>query len=113
MTFTDAINSIVNSRANDATKRPAMGGYVFRSAVSTATETAGDYTLTFRKRANSGGDPVDFVYSYDASEGTWTAPATKPELNGELFEELLGNDWQVGKSADFENARIPSGNDEW
>ena len=113
MTFTDAINSIVSSRIYDACKRPAMGGYVFRSAISTATGTEGDYTLTFRKRANSGGDPVDYVYSYDASAGTWTAPTTKPELNGELFGELLGSDWQVGKKEDFENARIPSGGDEW
>lgn len=113
MTFTDAINSIVESRTNDATKRPSMGGYIFRSAVSTATATEGDYTLTFRKRANVGGDPVDFTYSFDASEGTWTAPATKPDLDGELFAELLGGDWQVGKKEDFENARVPAQGDEW
>ena len=113
MKFPEAIETIVNSSVNDAAKRPAMGGYVFRSAVSTTEGTEGDFTLTLRKRANSGGSPVDYVYSFDASANTWTAPATKPDLTGELFGELLGDDWIVGKSADFESARVPVAGDEW
>ncbi len=113
MKFPEALETIVGSSVNDAAKRPAMGGYVFRSAVSTAEGTEGNYTLTFRKRANSGSSPVDYVYSFDASTGKWTAPATMPALNGELFGELLGDDWIVGKSADFENARVPASGDEW
>lgn len=113
MTFADAVDSIVNSSYNDATKRPSMGGYVFRSAVSTTEGTEGDYTLTFRKRANSGDVPVDYTYSFDASAGTWTAPSTKPDFTGELLGELLGTDWMIGKKEDFENARIPSSGDEW
>ncbi len=113
MKFPEALETIVNSSTNDAAKRPAMGGYVFRSAVSTTEGTEGDYTLTFRKRENSGGSPVDYVYSYDASTDTWTAPTTKPEFGGELFGELLGDDWFVGKSADFERARVPGAGDEW
>lgn len=113
MKFPEALETIVGSSINDAAKRPAMGGYVFRSAVSTAEGTEGDYTLTFRKRANSGSSPVDYVYSFDASTGTWTAPATMPDLNGELLGELLGDDWIVGKSADFERARVPGAGDEW
>jgi len=113
MTLRDALDTIVSSSNYNAMKRPAMGGYFFRSAISTTEGTEGDYTLTLRKRANVTDNPVDYVYSYDASAGTWTAPSTKPDLTGEFFGELLGDDWLVGTSTDFENARIPSGGDEW
>ena len=128
MTFIDAIMAIATSRTYNAAKRPAMGGYVFRSEVSTVdpiaqalagsgSTTAGDYTLTFRKRADdtSGATPtpVDYVYSYNASTGIWTAPAVKPDLDGELFGELLGDDWQIGKAEDFERARTGGAGDNW
>ena len=120
MTLKDALDTIVQSTRYDAMKRPAMGGYFFRSAVSTATGTAGDYTLTLRKRANntSGGTPgtaVDYVYLYDADAPVvkWTAPETKPVLTGEFFEELLGDDWMVGMKDDFELARMGRSGDEW
>ena len=112
MTGYDALDSIRNSSTNDAMKRPSMGGYFFRSAISTSEGTEGDFTLTMRKRADVNSQPVDYVYSYDASAGTWTAPTTKPELSGEFFGELFANDWLVGKASDFENARTGSG-DEW
>jgi len=113
MSIADALSSITGGSIYDAMKRPAMGGYFFRSAISTATGTEGDFTLTLRKRENSNSNPVDYVYSYDASADAWTAPSTKPELTGELFGEFTGDDWIVGKASDFENARIPSGADEW
>lgn len=113
MTLRDALEAIVSNSARDAIKRPSMGGYFFRSAISTTEGSEGDYTLTLRKRANSGGNPVDFVYSYDASEGTWTAPSTKPELNGEFFGELLADDWMTGTASDFETARTGGSGDEW
>ena len=113
MNISDALNTIVGSSNYDAMKRPAMGGYFFRSAVSETEGTEGDFTLTLRKRANVEGSPVDYVYSYDASAGTWTAPQTQPDLDGELLGELLADDWIVGKASDFESARIPTGNDKW
>ena len=117
MTLKDALDTIVASGRYDAMKRPAMGGYFFRSAISTASGSEGDYTLTLRKRANNNGDPVDFVYTYDASAsagaGAWTAPATKPELSGEFWGELLGDDWMVGTKEDFEAARVGGENDDW
>lgn len=112
MTLYEALESIKNSSTNDAMKRPGMGGYFFRSEISTTEGSEGDFTLTMRKRENNGGSPVDFVYSYDASTDTWTAPSTKPEMGGEFFGELVASDWQVGKSSDFENARVGDG-DEW
>ena len=118
MTLTDALNTIIQSSTRNAMKRPAMGGYFFRSAVSTAAGTEGDFTLTLRKRANdttggTPGTPVDYVYSYDASTGQWTAPATKPDLTGEFFGELLGDNWDVGTQEDFETARTGGSGDEW
>lgn len=119
MTLSDAIKSIVGSRTLDACKRPAMGGYFFRSAVSEAEGTEGDYTLTLRKRANSGGSPVDYVYSYDASQDKWTAPSeqstpgTNPVLSGEFFGEMIADDWLVGKASDFESARVGGNGEEW
>lgn len=113
MTLTDALNTIVQSSTRNAMKRPAMGGYFFRSAISTTAGTEGDYTLTFRKRENVGGNPVDYVYSYDASTGVWTAPATMPDLTGELLGELLGDNWDVGTQEDFETARTGGSGDEW
>jgi len=108
MTLSDALNTIVNSTTKDAMKRPAMGGYLYRSEVSTATGTDGDYTLTFKNRAGT-----TYVYSYDASADTWTAPSTKPDLSGELFGEILGDDWMVGTKEDFEAALNPGPNDVW
>lgn len=109
MNIGEALEEIVESSTRDAMKRPSMGGYFFRSAVSEAEGTEGDYTLTMRKRANVNSQPVDYVYSYDASAGTWTAPATQPDLDGELLGELLADDWMTGKAADFENARAGDG----
>lgn len=108
MTLRDALDTIVNSTSKDAMKRPAMGGYFYRSAVSTATGTEGDFTLTLKNRAST-----TYVYSYDASAGTWTAPATAPELTGEFLGELLGDDWIVGTAEDFEEALNPGQNDAW
>jgi len=113
MTLADALSSITSGSAYDAMKRPAMGGYFFRSAISESSGTEGDFSLTLRKRANVNSEPVDYVYSYDASAGTWTAPATKPELTGEFFGELMGDNWSVGMASEFENARVPTGGDEW
>lgn len=119
MNLKDALDTIVQSSVNNAMKRPAMGGYFFRSAVSTTAGTEGDFTLTLRKRADNNGNPVDYVYSYDASAGTWTAPSeqttpgTNPSLTGEFFGELLGDDWMVGKQSDFETARTGGSGDEW
>ena len=108
MTLRDALDTIVNSTSKDAMKRPAMGGYFYRSEVSTATGTEGDYTLTFKNRAGT-----TYVYSYDASANTWTAPSTKPDLTGELWGEILGDDWMVGTKEDFEAALNPGPNDVW
>lgn len=113
MTFTDAVRQLSASRAYDAAKRPAMGGYVFRSAVSTEEGAEGDFTLTFRKRENSDGSPVDYTYGYDAGERKWTVSGTTPELDGELFGELLGDDWQVGLAEDFESTRVVGEGDNW
>lgn len=119
MNLREALDTIVSSSIRNAMKRPSMGGYFFRSAISTATGTEGDYTLTLRKRNDDNGDPVDYVYSYDASAGTWTAPSeqttpgTNPSLTGEFFGELLGDDWLVGTAEDFETARTGGSGDEW
>lgn len=114
MTLKAAIDSIARSTTNDACKRIAMGGYFFRSEVSTTAGSEGNFTLTFRKRDNDGSDDqVDYVFSYTALTGKWSAPSTKPDLTGELFGELIGDDWIVGRSSDFESARIPDPGDEW
>lgn len=57
MTFSDALDSVVRRSSHDAIKRPAMGGYLFRSAVSEECGTEGDYTLTFRERNDANGAP--------------------------------------------------------
>ena len=119
MTLTDALNTIVQSSTRNAMKRPAMGGYFFRSAVSTTAGTEGNFTLTLRKRANDNGNPVDYVYSYNKELDKWTAPSdestpgTNPSLTGELFGELLGDNWDVGTQEDFETARTGGSGDEW
>ena len=113
MTLKAAIDSIVSSRTNDACKRIGMGGFFFRSSVSTEVGSQGNFTLTFRKREDENDEPVDFVYSYDALHGKWTAPENKPDLSGELFGEFLGDDWIVGTYEAFEAARNPEDDDEW
>lgn len=118
MMFGDALGAIVTDGKRDAMKRPSMTGYVFRSAVSDETATAGDYTLTFRLRANSGGNPVDYVYAYDASEDSWKSPSQRSAgsdlaLDGELFGLLSADDWQAGRKTDFEGIRVPTGNSRW
>jgi len=113
MTLHDALDSIVNSSTRDAMKRPSMGGYFFRSAISSAEGTVGDYTLTMRERANDNGNPVDYVYSYDASAGEWTPPATMPDLDGEFFAMLVADDWATGVATDFETARTGAGGEKW
>ena len=113
MTLHDALDSIVRSSTKNAIKRPAMGGYFFRSAVSTTAGTEGDYTLTMRERSNDNGSPVDYVYSFDASAGTWTPPSTTPDLDGEFFAMLIADDWTTGTATDFETARMGAGGERW
>jgi len=108
MTLRDALEAIVNSPAKDAIKRPAMGGYFVRSAISTTEGSEGDFTLTLKNRAGT-----TYAYSYDASTKKWTAPATMPDMTGELFGELLADDWTIGTSDDFESARNPGVDDLW
>ena len=108
MTLKDALEAIVNSPTKDAIKRPAMGGYFVRSAISTTEGSEGDFTLTLKNRAGT-----TYAYEYDASAKTWTAPSTKPEMTGEFFGELIADDWMTGTSADFETARNPGQNDLW
>jgi len=111
MTLTDAINQIVQSTRYDACKRPSMGGYIYRSEVSTETATAGDYSLTFKKRSGT-----TYTINYDASaaaDARWSAASGSsfPTLTGELWEELLGDDWAVGTKEDF--AAALSGTGDW
>ena len=108
MTLRDALDAIVNSTTKDAIKRPAMGGYFVRSAISTAEGSEGDFTLTLKNRAGT-----TYAYEYDASTKTWTAPSTKPEMTGEFFGELIADDWVTGTSTDFETARNPGLDDLW
>lgn len=114
MTLADAIRSISSSRMNDACKRIAMGGYFYRSAVSTEVGSEGNFTLTFRKRDNDGNDqPVEYQYSYTALTDKWAAVSAEPDFTGELLGELLANDWIVGTKDAFEAARMPEPDDEW
>ena len=114
MTVIDAITQIISSTRYNATKRPSMGGYIKRGEISTTTGTEGDFTLTFVNRA---GTEYNFTYDASASDGAkWGAPGgnspTFP-LSGELFEEMLADDWAVGTAATFETARNPGSNDKW
>lgn len=112
MTLTDAIETLKNGYA-DAAKRPAMGGYIKRSEISTEAGTEGDFTLTLKNRA---GTEYEIDYDASASAGSkWTAASGSsfPTLTGELWEEFLGDDWTVGKSEDFEAARNPGQDDLW
>ena len=123
MTLKDALNSICDENATrDAVKRPAMGGYIFRYG----TPTDGAFKIRLRKRADVTSTPVDYAYTYKPSTGVFTfvaseaattdlpaSQASAPALSAELFGELIGDDWQVGKASDFENARTGGSGDEW
>lgn len=99
MTFADAIRSIVSSTTRDAVKRPAWGGYVYRGTVDSTT---GGYTLTYKNRAGN-----TSVYTFSGS--AWTAPSTALDIDGELQEAFVADDWIVGTATDFEASRAGSG----
>lgn len=99
MTFADAIRSIVSSTTRDAVKRPAWGGYVYRGTVDSTT---GGYTLTYKDRAGN-------TYAYTFSGSAWTAPSTALDIDGELQEAFVADDWIVGTATDFEASRAGSG----
>lgn len=99
MTFADAIRSIVSSTTRDAVKRPAWGGYVYRGTVDSTT---GGYTLTYKNRAGN-------TYVYTFSGSAWTAPSTALDIDGELQEAFVADDWIVGTATDFEASRAGSG----
>ena len=123
MTLKEALNSICDEYASrDAVKRPAMGGYVFRYG----EPAAGAYKIRLRKRADVTSTPVDYAYTYNPTTGefafvaseaaTTDLPASQaaaPSLSGELFGEVVADDWQTGKASDFENARTGGSGDEW
>lgn len=99
MTFADAIRSITTGSTRDAVKRPAWGGYVYRSAIDATT---GGYTLTYKNRAGN-------IYAYAFTGSAWTVPSTALDIDGELQEAMLADDWIVGSAADFEASRAGSG----
>lgn len=123
MTIKDALDSICSDyTSHDAVKRPAMGGYMFRYG----EPADGVYKLRLRKRANAGSTPVDYAYTYAPATGTLAFVASDPaasplpvsqsaaaSLSGELFGELIADDWQTGKMADFESARVGGSGEEW
>lgn len=99
MTFADAIRTIASSTTRDAVKRPAWGGYVYRGTVDSTT---GGYTLTYKDRAGN-------TFAYTFSGSAWTAPSTALDIDGELQEAFVADDWIVGTATDFEASRAGSG----
>ena len=99
MTFAEAINTIVNGSSKNAIKRPAWGGYVYRSAITAAT---GAFTLTFKTRSGT-----EYVYSFSGS--AWSAPSTSLSIDAELMRSFLADDWITGTSTDFEASRSGQG----
>jgi hypothetical protein len=124
MTLKEALESICAEGVTwDATKRDAMGGYVFCYG-ETATE--GVFRIRLRKRNDVTSTPVDYAYTYTpetgefvfvASEAATTdlpaSQAATPSLSAELLGELTADDWKIGKASDFENSRTGGGGDEW
>lgn len=123
MTLKEALGYICDENTSrDAAKRDAMGGYLFRYG----TPTSGTFKIRLRKRADVTSTPVDYAYTYNPTTGVFTfvaseaattdlpaSQASAPALSAELFGEVVGDDWQVGKASDFENARTGGSGDEW
>lgn len=106
MTFSNAVEFL---RDGYAAKRPSMGGYVFKTVTSGSDAEVETYTLTYRKRANQGAAPVDFVYSFDGS--AWSVVGTPATMDAELHSHMIADDWITGKMSDFEASR--SGSSVW
>lgn len=106
MTLSEAIRSVIGSNGfYDIAKRPSWQGYV---KVAPVTDQAGTTvvgrTLTFKNRAGT-----TYEYSYSISTGVYTAPGTAVAIDADLLASLLADDWTVGKSADADQAALPSG----
>lgn len=106
---------IDTAQSGTAWKTPAMRGFMFKTALDAETYGEGAYTLTFRKAANSGGNPQDYVFYFnvDPTASAAAAAATSATnliLDEELLGHVLNSSWQTSTQADCENARDGGGN---
>lgn len=106
MTIAEAIRNVIGSNGYyDIAKRPSWQGYVKVEPVTDQSSSAvTGRTLTFKNRAGT-----TYEYSYSLSTGVWTAEDTLVEIDADLLASLLADDWTVGKSADADQAALPSG----
>lgn len=101
---------IDTAQSGTAWKTPSMRGFMFKTSLDAETYGEGAYTLTFRKAANSGGNPQDYVFYFNVSTSASAPSAANLILDKELLGHILSNNWQTGKLEDFEAARTGSGN---
>ena len=113
MTYSDAVNSLT---IGQACKRPDWGGYIKKIANSESGAGEGSFELVYVAKGN---DNYYWGYTYTVNSttgiGVWAAsdPDDLLEVDAQMQESLLADDWMIGNAAEFETARSGAGGGEW
>jgi hypothetical protein len=91
------LSEIVRASDGTAWKTPTMRGYIFKGP----TDANGDFVIGLQPA--SGSDRYD--YTYTASTGKLTAPATPAPLDGQLLGLLMETNWLRATKAEYEGSR--------
>ena len=122
MTFSSAINSIVNSTTNNATKIPSWHGYVYKTTtgMSDSDVEAGKFQLRFVK---SNGDcyvftwdgVADYAYTGYIANSSGAIGTGSPVIgttlvmDADLLEALTYDSWDVGTQTYYDSQRTNEG----